>query len=148
MKALANPYAPGAGYPPPELAGRDGILDEAGLAIKMSRAGKPARSVMLVGLRGVGKTVLLNEIQSMADREGAFTDFIEVSKNEPLSVVIIAKGIKVLAEEGPDDLIVEVDGSVIAPCQGAIFPFPFTDAHAHTHILTCARLKTTYVFIT
>ena len=64
-----------------------------------------------------------------------------------LPVVIIAKGIKVLAEEGPDELIVEVDGSVIAPCQGAIFPFPFTDAHAHTHILTCARLKTTCVFI-
>ena len=90
MKALANPYAPGAGYPPPELAGRDGILDNAGLAIKMSQTGKPARSVMLVGLRGVGKTVLLNEIQAMADNDGAFTDFIEVSKNAPLSVTIVA----------------------------------------------------------
>ncbi|MCW2308145.1 ATP-binding protein [Rhodobium gokarnense] len=90
MNPLSNPYAPGAGTPPPELAGRDAILEAARLAVAMSRAGKPARSLMLVGLRGVGKTVLLNEIQEIADEAGAFTDFIEVSRNEPLSVVIVA----------------------------------------------------------
>ncbi|MBB4304171.1 hypothetical protein GGD81_003227 [Rhodobium orientis] len=90
MNPLSNPYAPGAGTPPPELAGRDAILDAARLAVAKSRAGKPARSLMLVGLRGVGKTVLLNEIQEIADEAGAFTDFIEVSRNEPLSVVIVA----------------------------------------------------------
>ena len=45
---------------------------------------------MFVGLRGVGKTVLLNEVQSMADEVGAVTDFIEVSANEPLSVTIVS----------------------------------------------------------
>lgn len=90
MKPLANPYAPGAGVRPPEIAGRDDILADAKLAIQRSRAGKPARSLMLVGLRGVGKTVLLNEIQEFAENENAITDFIEVSKNEPLSVIIIA----------------------------------------------------------
>lgn len=90
MKPLANPYAPGAGYPPPELAGRDTMLSDAKLAIQRSREGQPARSLMLVGLRGVGKTVVLNEIQTLAEQEGALTDFIEVSKNDPLSVVIIA----------------------------------------------------------
>lgn len=90
MKTIANPFAPGAGAPPPELAGRDSILNDATLAIQRNKSGKSARSFIYVGLRGVGKTVLLNEVQAIAEREDALTDFIEVSKNEPLSVVIIA----------------------------------------------------------
>jgi len=90
MKAIANPFAPGAGAPPPELAGRDSILDDATLVIQRNKGGKSARSFIYVGLRGVGKTVLLNEVQTIAEREDALTDFIEVSKNEHLSVVIIA----------------------------------------------------------
>ena len=84
-----NPYAPGAGTPPPELAGRDSILDEAKIAIQRNRLGKTARSFIFVGLRGVGKTVLLNEVQAIADQDGALTDFLEASANEPLSVSII-----------------------------------------------------------
>jgi hypothetical protein len=90
MKAVANPFAPGAGAPPPELAGRDSILNDATLAIQRNKGGKSARSFIYVGLRGVGKTVLLNEVQAIAERENALTDLIEVSKNESLSVVIIA----------------------------------------------------------
>ena len=90
MKAVANPFAPGAGAPPPEIAGRDSILKDATIAIQRNRGGKSARSFIYIGLRGVGKTVLLNEVQSIAEQEDAITDFIEVSKNEPLSVVIIA----------------------------------------------------------
>ena len=90
MKAVANPFAPGAGAPPPELAGRDKILEDAALAIQRNKGGKSARSFIYVGLRGVGKTVLLNEVQAIAEKHGALTDFIEVSKNEALSVVIIA----------------------------------------------------------
>lgn len=90
MKPVSNPFAPGAGAPPPELAGRDTILEDAKLAIQRNKAGKSARSFIYVGLRGVGKTVLLNEVQTIAEKEKALTDFIEVSKNEPLSVVIIA----------------------------------------------------------
>jgi len=84
-----NPYAPGAGTPPPELAGRDAILDEAKTAIQRNRLGKSSRSFIFVGLRGVGKTVLLNEVQAIAEEDGALTDFLEVSANEPLSVSII-----------------------------------------------------------
>ena len=90
MNPAANPYAPGAGTPPPELAGRDAILEDAKLAIERNKGGKSARSFMFVGLRGVGKTVLLNEVQSMADEAGAVTDFIEISANEPLSVTIVS----------------------------------------------------------
>ncbi|MDE0304238.1 MAG: ATP-binding protein [Albidovulum sp.] len=90
MNPQINPYAPGAGTPPPELAGRDTILAEAQTAIQRNRLGKSAKSFIFVGLRGVGKTVLLNEVQTIAENEGAITDFLEVSVNEPLSVSIIA----------------------------------------------------------
>ncbi len=90
MDPLFNPYAPGAGTPPPELAGRDAILADARLAIQRNMSGQSARSFMFVGLRGVGKTVLLNEIQAMAEEEGALTDFIEIGSNEPLPRLVIA----------------------------------------------------------
>ena len=81
---------PGAGTPPPELAGRDAVLSDARLAIQRNKSGRSARSFMFVGLRGVGKTVLPNEVQTMAEEEGALTDFIEVANNEPLSITVIA----------------------------------------------------------
>jgi len=90
MNPAVNPYAPGAGTPPPEFAGRDAIIADARLAIERNKGGKSARSFMFVGLRGVGKTVLLNEVQAMADEAGAVTDFIEISANEPLSITIIS----------------------------------------------------------
>jgi hypothetical protein len=67
MDPLRNPFSPGAGAPPPELAGRDEILEAAGIALHRIRAGRPERSQMLLGLRGVGKTVLLNRIGEMAE---------------------------------------------------------------------------------
>ncbi|WP_428098794.1 ATP-binding protein [Candidatus Rariloculus sp.] len=90
MNPRVNPYAPGAGTPPPELAGRDVVLADALLALQRNQFGQSARSFMFVGLRGVGKTVLLNEVQALAEKEGALTDFIEISTNEPLSKTIIA----------------------------------------------------------
>ena len=80
---------PGAGTPPPELAGRDTLLDNARSAVKRSKSGRVARSFIFVGLRGVGKTVLLNEVQAIADSENAFTDNIEVSNNDLFSKLII-----------------------------------------------------------
>ena len=59
MRSVDNPYAPGAGTPPPELAGRDDILTQAEDAILRTKKTKAAKSVLLLGLRGVGKTVLL-----------------------------------------------------------------------------------------
>jgi type II secretory pathway predicted ATPase ExeA len=89
MKSNVNPYAPGAGTPPPELAGRDAILADARRAIQRNKSGKSVRSFLFIGLRGVGKTVLLNEIQEIAEKEKAITDFIEISANESLSKTII-----------------------------------------------------------
>ena len=89
MDPLTNPYAPGAGTPPPELAGRDSILAAADIAIQRNRLCRPARSFMFIGLRGVGKTVLLNEVGRIAEKHDAISDFFEVGTNGPLAQTII-----------------------------------------------------------
>jgi hypothetical protein len=66
MDPVRNPFAPGAGNQPPELAGRQSILERAEHTLGRAEAGKHAKSFMLIGLRGVGKTVLLNRILTMA----------------------------------------------------------------------------------
>jgi Cdc6-like AAA superfamily ATPase len=63
VNPVHNPYAPGAGSPPPELAGRDKLREDVSVAIARIRAGRSAKSMILVGLRGVGKTVLLDASQ-------------------------------------------------------------------------------------
>ncbi len=89
MDPLTNPYTPGAGFPPPELAGREQILANAELAIKRNAIGRPTRSVMFIGLRGVGKTVLLKEIQNIATNENTITSFFEINSKFPLAKEII-----------------------------------------------------------
>jgi hypothetical protein len=66
MDKLRNPFSPGAGTPPPELAGRSDILDQALMALARIKSGRSEKSVLMVGLRGVGKTVLLNKIELLA----------------------------------------------------------------------------------
>ena len=68
MDPIRNPYAPGAGQRPPELAGRDEQLDRFQVVLERIRRGRPERSMVLTGLRGVGKTVLLNALRSTAVR--------------------------------------------------------------------------------
>jgi hypothetical protein len=91
MDPVRNPFAPGAGNQPPELAGRQPILDEARIAIQRALIGRPNRSQMLLGLRGVGKTVLLNKIQEMAESEGHLTSFIEAPEGKSLSELLLPK---------------------------------------------------------
>jgi hypothetical protein len=70
MDPVRNPFAPGAGQRPPELAGRDRELDAFDVVLERVSRGRPERSLVLTGLRGVGKTVLLGELRSMAVRRG------------------------------------------------------------------------------
>jgi len=70
MDPLRNPFSPGAGAPPPELAGRENILSKADLLMARVRSGRSGKSFIMVGLRGVGKTVLLNHIQNHAQAAG------------------------------------------------------------------------------
>lgn len=62
MDPIKNPFSPGAGSPPPELVGRDRILEEARILLARVKAKKPEKSLLLTGLRGVGKTVLLMKL--------------------------------------------------------------------------------------
>ena len=70
MDKIRNPFSPGAGSPPPELAGREGILEQARVLFGRVQARRPEKSLLLTGLRGVGKTVLLNQIERIALAEG------------------------------------------------------------------------------
>ncbi|HEX4361262.1 MAG TPA: ATP-binding protein [Pseudonocardia sp.] len=70
MDPVRNPFAPGAGQRPPELAGRDRELDAFDVVLERVARGRPERSLVLTGLRGVGKTVMLGELRSMALRAG------------------------------------------------------------------------------
>ena len=88
MDARINPYAPGAGTPPPELSGRDELLERASIALDRIRAGRAARSLILYGLRGVGKTVLLNKMKVEADAQGFSTAWIEAPENRSLPAML------------------------------------------------------------
>jgi hypothetical protein len=77
MDRRNNPYAPGAGLQPPELAGRDRLLEDAAIDMDRVLNRRPTKGMMLLGLRGVGKTVLLNRLHSMAERKGFRTAKVE-----------------------------------------------------------------------
>jgi len=89
MEEDRNPFAPGAGTPPPELAGRGDILKQAQVALARIRQGRPAKSFILIGLRGVGKTVLLNEAQQLADKAGYQTIYIEAHEGKRLEELLV-----------------------------------------------------------
>lgn len=89
MDPRRNPYAPGAGTPPPELAGRDEIIERASIALDRIRAGRAARSVVLYGLRGVGKTVLLQRIRQTAEGDGFVPINIEAPEERSLPSILV-----------------------------------------------------------
>lgn len=86
---LNSPYAPGAGTPPPELAGREAVLDAARVALNRRARGRASKSIILIGLRGVGKTVLLERIRSDAEDSGITAVAMESpeSRSLPSSLV-------------------------------------------------------------
>ncbi|MES2615008.1 MAG: ATP-binding protein [Bdellovibrionota bacterium] len=89
MKPEDNPYAPGAGTPPPELTGRDALLNDADIALKRIKKGLSEQSYILTGLRGVGKTVLLNKILQDARRLGFVVDLIEAPENRKIAELLV-----------------------------------------------------------
>lgn len=93
MDCLRNPFSPGAGTRPPELAGRQDILDQSMLAIHRIRSGRSERSPMMVGLRGVGKTVLLVEIRRQAEAAGYQCLMVEAQEGTKLPL-LLAPGLR------------------------------------------------------
>ena len=88
MDPIRNPYAPGAGTPPPELAGRDELREAARIALERTRIGRPSKSLLMVGLRGVGKTVLLDRIREDAEARGMYALRVEAPENRSLPSIL------------------------------------------------------------
>lgn len=88
MDPINNPFSPGAGAPPPELVGRDSLLEEARILLGRVKLGRPEKSLLLTGLRGVGKTVLLNDIERTARMSGYQTILLEAHEEKPLGELI------------------------------------------------------------
>jgi len=88
MDPIKNPFSPGAGAPPPELVGRDPILEQARILLGRIKQKRPEKSILLTGLRGVGKTVLLNEIERLAKADGYRTIVVEAHEDKPLGPLL------------------------------------------------------------
>lgn len=88
MDPRRNPFAPGAGTPPPELAGREALRERVSIALDRVRAGKTAQSIILYGLRGVGKTVLLTAMRRDAEAAGMAVIVIEAPETRSLPAAL------------------------------------------------------------
>ncbi|MDP5181025.1 ATP-binding protein [Blastococcus sp. BMG 814] len=121
MDPVRNPYAPGAGQRPPELAGRDDELQAFDVVLERIARGRPERSLVLTGLRGVGKTVLLNQLRSAAISRGWGTGKIEARPEQSLRRPISSALHMALRELGPrhgdQESVAEVLGVVKAFAQ-------------------------------
>ncbi len=107
MDPIRNPYAPGAGQRPPELAGRDEQLHAFDVTLERVARGRPERSVVLTGLRGVGKTVLLNALRSSAVRAHWGTGKLEARPDQPLRRPLSAAlhmAVRELGHPQPDEV--------------------------------------------
>jgi hypothetical protein len=91
-----NPYRPGAGTSPPALLGRDALIHHFGVTVRRTLQGKPGKSVMPIGLRGVGKTVLLNRFTEIAQMEGLSVGFIEAPESGDFRYLLAALLRKIL----------------------------------------------------
>ena len=88
MDPVRNPYAPGAGSPPPELAGRNELRQQVRVALQRLEIGRASKSVLLVGLRGVGKTVLLDQMRADAEGSRIHTLWVEAPEDRSLPAIL------------------------------------------------------------
>lgn len=89
MDPLQNPFSPGAGNPPPELAGRTALLEQARITLGRVKAGRYEQSMLMVGLRGVGKTVLLNRVRELAETHGFGVVMVEATESRSLPQLLV-----------------------------------------------------------
>ena len=88
MDRIKNPFSPGAGSPPPELCGRGSVLEDAEVLLARTKLKKAEKSIIMTGLRGVGKTVLLNAVESIAKKQEYRTIFIEAVEGKSLAILL------------------------------------------------------------
>lgn len=98
MDPFENPFSPGAGTSPPAFVGRDDLVASYQVALRRTVSGRPGKSIMPIGLRGVGKTVLLNRFDQMAQEEGLVSAFIEAPETGDFEHLLAARLRSVLLE--------------------------------------------------
>jgi AAA ATPase domain len=98
MDPVQNPFSPGAGTPPPAFFGRDELMESYRVALRRTISGRPGKSIMPIGLRGVGKTVLLNRFDQMAQEEGLVGAFIEAPETGDFEHLLAARLRSILIE--------------------------------------------------
>jgi hypothetical protein len=118
MNPITNPYNPGAGTPPPELAGRDELREKVRICIERLRIGNSAKSLILVGLRGVGKTVLLDRMRSDAEGTGIQTLRIEAPENKSLPAMLAPELRKALLRMSTNESAKEVSQRALRALAG------------------------------
>lgn len=96
MDEYSNPYRPGAGTSPPALLGRDELLNHFGTTVRRAVARRPGKSLMPIGLRGVGKTVLLNRFAEIAADENLLVGFIEAPESGDFRTLLAGRLRKIL----------------------------------------------------
>jgi hypothetical protein len=89
MDPNANPFNPGAGTPPPELVGRDPLLQQTDVVLERIKRGRSERSLLFVGLRGVGKTVLLREVRRRALAKNYAVEMIEAQEEQTIALLLL-----------------------------------------------------------
>lgn len=103
MDEFENPFSPGAGTPPPAFVGRDSLISGYRMALRRTISGRPGKSIMPIGLRGVGKTVLLNRFHEMAQEYDVVAAFIEAPETGDFKSILAARLRTILLEldKGP-----------------------------------------------
>lgn len=103
MDEFDNPFSPGAGTPPPAFLGRDSLIEGYRVALRRTKSGRPGKSIMPIGLRGVGKTVLLNRFHEMAQEYEFAAAFIEAPETGDFKSILAARLRTILLEldKGP-----------------------------------------------
>lgn len=89
MNPVQNPFSPGAGSPPPALVGREAVLNQGNILYARVKQHRPEKSLILTGLRGVGKTVLLNELERLAELAHYKTLMIEAREDKSLGEMLV-----------------------------------------------------------
>lgn len=98
MDPVDNPFSPGAGTPPPAFVGREDLIESYRVALRRTVSGRPGKSIMPIGLRGVGKTVLLNRFDQMAQEENLVRAFIEAPETGDFEHLLAARLRSILLE--------------------------------------------------
>lgn len=88
MDEIRNPFTPGAGTPPPDLTGRMDLVERAEILLRRIKVARSGKSLIFTGLRGVGKTVLLNEIKRISRKLDYHRMFIEAHEDKPLAALL------------------------------------------------------------